>query len=252
MLIKRGLATAALLVLAVTATPAGAQDLSRDEVLANYYEAVGGLEAWSEVETMQATGTATLGTQMTAPFTLYSKRPEKLRIEYEVRGMTGIQAFDGRTGWMLMPFAGVTEPREMPPAQAASLERDADFDGPLMGWKEDGHAVELVGRETVEGTETYRLEVTREDRAAQHYFLDAEDFLPLRITGTRQVRGTAMEYYTDLGDYREVEGLMIAHSIESGIVGGTDGQTITIESVELNVPVPDSLFTMPPASGGTP
>ena len=47
------------------------------------------------------------------------------------------------------------------------------------------------------------------------------------------------------GDYKEVEGLMFAHSIENRPKGAPVGQTVTIDKVELNVDVPDSDFVMP-------
>jgi hypothetical protein len=34
--------------------------------------------------------------------------------------------------------------------------------------------------------------------------------------------------------------------VESGVKGGTEKQKITISKIELNVPVDDSIFKMPP------
>jgi hypothetical protein len=48
-----------------------------------------------------------------------------------------------------------------------------------------------------------------------------------------------------LGDYKEVGGLMVAHSIENGVKGSPQKQKIVIEKVEFNVPIADSRFAMP-------
>lgn len=253
-MLNRSIIPAALagLVLAFAAAPssAPAQDLTRDEVLQQYYEAIGGLEQWQDVETMRATGQMTLPQGMTVPFRLYSKRPNKMRMEFDVQGMTGIQAFDGETAWMIMPFTGSSEPQEVPAVQAEELRRESDFDGPLMGWEEEGHEIELVGKETVDGTEAYRLDVTLQDGDVQHYFLDASAFVPIKVTGSRTIQGTTVEYSTDLGGYKAVDGLMMAHSIESQTPGAQGGSSITLDSVELGVTLADSLFAMPESDEG--
>ncbi|MGD8869000.1 MAG: hypothetical protein PVI01_15330, partial [Gemmatimonadales bacterium] len=62
------------------ASPAVAQDL--DEVLNNYYEAVGGLDAWKSVESMKMTGSIMMGGMgVEAPFVITTKRPKKVRLE---------------------------------------------------------------------------------------------------------------------------------------------------------------------------
>ena len=40
-------------------------------------------------------------------------RPNKMRMEFTIQGMTGVQAYDGKTGWMVMPFMGKKDPEPM-------------------------------------------------------------------------------------------------------------------------------------------
>ena len=54
-----------------------------------------------------------------------------------------------------------------------------------------------------------------------------------------------MEVEESFGDYKEVEGLVMAHSIEQKPKGAPTGQTITFEKVEFNVDVADDRFSMP-------
>lgn len=244
-----GLALAAPLALGLAA-PATAQSV--EAVLARHYEAIGGLESWTAVESMRMSGKMAMGGMaMEAPFTMVAKRPGKARMEFTIQGMTGIQGTDGQTAWMVMPFMGRTEAERMPAEQAKAFKQEADLDGPLVGYEESGHTVELVGTEEVEGTETYKLQVTYPDGRVGHYYLDAERYLPLKIEDTREVQGDRFTLEQNLGDYREVDGLVMAHTIEvkegEGPVGS---QVFTVEEVELNVPVDDSLFTMP-GSGGS-
>jgi hypothetical protein len=120
-----------------------------------------------------------------------------------------------------------------------------DIDGPLVGYQQDGHQVELIGLTDMEGTRAYQLKVTLKSGDVQQFFLDAEYFVPIKIEGTRSIQGTTVDFEQILSDYKEVGGLMMAHSIEARPKGAPQGQVITLDTVELNLPVPDTLFTMP-------
>ncbi len=245
---KRTATLAALAALAMLMGVGGvtAQDATLDEVLQCHYEIIGGVDAWKNLETMKAEGIMVIGGGMEAPFTMYSKRPRMQRIEFTVQGMTGIQAFDGETGWMLMPFMGQTEPEQMPEDQVRAMREDSDMDGPLVGYEEEGNELELLGTEDVEGTPAHELKVTLPSGEERLYFLETEYCLPIKIEGSRERGDQTIEFETILGDYKEVDGLVMAHSIESRVKGMPQGgQTITITDVEVNVPIADSLFVMP-------
>jgi outer membrane lipoprotein-sorting protein len=229
------------------ASPAVAQDL--DEVLNNYYEAVGGLDAWKSVESMKMTGSIMMGGMgVEAPFVITTKRPKKVRLEFTFQGMTGIQAFDGETAWMLMPFMGKTDPEEMPDDMAKDVKDQADLDGALIGYEEEGHQLELIGLEQTEGTDAYKIKVTKKNGDVEYYYLDAEYYIPIKVEGSRDVQGRVVEYETLLSDYKDVGGLMMPHSIEAKQKGAPAGQVIAIDTIELNVPADDSLFVMPEKS----
>lgn len=228
-------------------SPVAAQDL--DEVLNNYYEAVGGLDAWQSVQTMKMTGSLMMGGMgVEAPFVITTKRPKNVRLEFTFQGMTGIQAFDGETAWMIMPFMGKTDPEQMPEDMAKDVKDQADLDGALMGYEEDGHQLELIGLEETEGTEAYKIKVTKNNGDVEYYFLDSEYFIPIKVEGSREMQGRVIEFETVLSDYKDVGGLMMPHSIESKPKGAPAGQVITIDTIELNVDVDDSAFAMPAKS----
>lgn len=224
--------------------PVHAQELSLEAVLNEYYEALGGLEMLKSVNSMKITGRMLMGQGMESPFTRWSKRPDMVRLEFMVQGVTGIQAYDGETAWMLMPFMGQTDPELMPLDMAREMEEEADFDGPLVDYAEKGHQVELLGKEEVEGTETYKLKVTLKNGDVSYFYLDSEYYLPIKTEGKRTFEGNEFQIATILGDYKEVGGLMMAHSIQ--VTGRGPGlQTLIFAQIELNVEIDDAQFKMP-------
>jgi len=233
---------ALLLVLGVLfCLPLQAQDLALEPVLESHFDALGGLELIQGIETMQATGRMTVGPGMEAPFTRYAKRPNKVRVEFEVQGATMIQAFDGETAWMFFPLMGQTGPELMQDDMAEAMLQEADMDGPLVDYESKGNQVELMGME--EGA--YRLQVTLKTGDVQFYYIDAETFLLLRVTGSMSMQGMDLEFQTTFSDFRDINGLLVPHHIDmTGIQGPGSEGVVIIESLAINTEIDDSLFRM--------
>ena len=242
-----------------TATYAGP---GLDEVLASHYQALGGTDAWNAVQAVRFEGTMTMGPGMEAPFTMTMQRPDRIRLEFSFQGMTGIQASDGETAWMVMPFMGKTDPEEMPADMAEQLEEQADIEGPLFDWNGKGHQLEILGAEKMEGTDVYKLKLTRGNGDVRYHFLDSEYFVTIKQEGKTKIQGQEVEIETAIGDYKQVcvatsmpvdddhpcEGdfLLLPHSIESKPKGAPAGQAITISSVAINPgDIEEGYFAMP-------
>lgn len=221
---------------------AGAQTL--DEIVAKNLQARGGLERLKSMSSVRMKGTISMGPGMEGPFTLELRRPRAMRAEFDVDGRTAVQAFDGRRGWSLPPVPGA-EAEPIPDEDAEQIAAQADFDGQLVDWKAKGHQLELLGREKLGEGEAYRLHLTRKDGGTTDLLLDATTFLEVRTESRRVVRGETVEFVSTIGDYREVDGLMVPHSIESGPRGSRRTQRLVFETVEFNVPLDDGRFRMP-------
>jgi len=228
---------------ALVAMPAAAQTV--DDIIAKSNDAKGGLAKQRAVQSVRMTGRMTVGPGIEAPVVLEIKRPKSMRIDIAVQGMTITQAYDGTTGWMLNPLSGRTDPEVLPPDALKSVEEQADIDGPLIDYKAKGHTVELVGKEKVEGTDCYKIKVALKNGDIRTYFIDAESFLDIKVESRTMIRGTEQLGDTLAGDWKEVGGLLFPHSIDSGQPGAPVRQKLTIEKIELNVPLDDVRFAMP-------
>ncbi|MBI1796729.1 MAG: hypothetical protein HYR74_06720 [Candidatus Eisenbacteria bacterium] len=234
---------AAAPAVALLAPIASAQTV--DEIIAKHIAARGGMEKLTAVKSLRQTGKMMLPQGMELPFTVIAKRPKSTRMEFSFQGMTGAQVCDGTMAWSVMPFMGKKDPEPMGADETRNMLEQADFDGPLVDYKTKGNTVELAGKEQVEGADAYKLKVTMKSGDVRYMFLDTESYLEVKVEEKRTIRGTEVEGESLLGDYREEGGMMMAHSIENRQKGMTQGQKMTIEKVELNLDVPDSLFTMP-------
>jgi outer membrane lipoprotein-sorting protein len=225
-----------------------------DEIIQKNLEAKGGEEAWMAVETARITGTMRMGGSaagaIEAPFTIEFGRPDKVRVEFTMQGMTAVQAYDGTVGWSIMPFMGKTEPEVMAEDQLKQIKDQAELEGPLVNYKAKGHTVELLGEEEVDGTQAYKLKVTKANGDVDFLYLDKEYFVEFKSVSKREVQGTEVEIATVIGDYKEVGDLVLAHSMEIAYGGGPANQVLTITDVEFGVEIPDERFAMPAKTGG--
>jgi len=225
------------------ATPAVAQTV--DELVAKNLQARGGADKIKAVKSTRTTGKMVMGQGMEAPFVISEKRPNQTRMEFTFQGMTGVQAYDGKNGWTLMPFMGKKEPEAVPEEENKLMEEQADMDGPLVDYKAKGHKVELVGKEQVEGADAYKLKLTMKNGKTRTIYLDADSYLEIKMEAKRTVRGAEVDGETTYGDYKEESGLMVPHTIETGVKGAPQKQKLILEKFEMNMDLPDSLFAMP-------
>src|SRR5688500_7691439 len=102
-----------------------------DELINKNIQAHGGMEKLKAMKSVKMSGKMSMAGGLEAPFTFQKKRPDKIKIEFVLQGLTGIQAYDGSTAWTLMPFAGSKDPQKMPEEERKDIIEQADFDGPL-------------------------------------------------------------------------------------------------------------------------
>ena len=234
-----------LLTLALVALAAPLTAQTADEIIAKYLTNVGGMDKIQAVTTLRRTGKVVLGGGFEAGVIEESKRPNKLRQEFVFQGMTGVNAYDGKTGWKIEPWQGKKDPEALSEEEMKQIVEDADFDEALVNYRQKGNKVEFAGTEQVEGTDVYKLKVTLASGDLRFYYMDTDYYVPIKIDIKRMIRGAEQEFETTLGDYKAVAGWYLPYSIETTRTGSEDTQKITFDKIEANVPVDDGRFAKP-------
>ena len=233
----------ALLFIAIV--PMTAQ--TADEIINNYFENTGGMEAWSNLQGMKMI--ASVNAQgMDIPIEMYQMKDGKqlLKIRIQEQDMTQY-AFDGETMWTTNFMTMLPEKSDAETTENMK-KQSKDFPSPFYNYKEKGFTVELVGKETKEGAETYKLKLTQKPLVIDgievpnisfHYF-DTENFVPIVAeTEVREGPQKGQMGSSTFSDYQEVGGLYFPFSISM------QGQAIAIKDIILNPEVDAALFTFP-------
>lgn len=229
--------------LALVSMPLSAQ--TADDIIAKYVKTVGGMDKIQAVKTLRRSGKFTGDGGFEAVVMQENARPNKVRQEFSLQGMTAINAYDGKTGWKIDPFGGKKDAEALSEEEMRGIVEDADFDEPLVNYQQKGNKAEFVGLDQVEGTDVYKLKVTLATGDVRYYYMDTDYFVPIKIESKRMIRGTEQELESSIGDYKEVAGWYLPHSIESGLKGSQNKQKITFERIEANAAIDDLRFEKP-------
>jgi hypothetical protein len=197
-----------------------------EEIIANYLENTGGEEAWKNLEGLKMSATASQGGMEIPVVTVQLK---------DGRQMTTI-SFQGKE-----IKQGEAEESDAESTENFKLALN-DFPSPFLDYKKKGYTVELMGKEDMDGTETFKVKLVTEpqiidgkkEESVSFYFFDTENFVPIAMQSeikSGQAKGMISE--TTYSDYDEVDGLYFPFSITQG-VKGMPGQPISFSKIETN------------------
>lgn len=243
--------TIVLMALIVSATTQ-IQAQTADEIISNYFENIGGAENFGKLQGLKIS--ASINQQgMVIPIEIVQLKNGKQMTVITFQGKEIKQGvFNGETLWSTNFMTQTAEKSDQETTDNFKLEMN-DFPDPFLNYKEKGYTVELMGKESIDGTETYKIKLVKEPVTVDgnkednitFYYFDADNFVPLVSESeikSGQMKGQISQ--TKYSDYQEVDGLYFPFSFTQGLKD-QGGQAITIEKVELNPTVDESAFEFP-------
>lgn len=214
------------------------------EILENMIEAMGGRKALEAVKDTTASGAMELVQMgMEGTVTLYTKRPNKMRMDIEVMGMTITQAFDGTIAWGVDPQTGGVQ--EMPEQETEQFKREALGDEVYLHPDEYGIVYTYKGKETIEDVEHHVLLMTHADGYEVTLYIDGKTNLIYKsqAVSPNMMTGMDSDVETIFSDYKDFEGTMVSHSFTQ-YVDGEEFMVFTLDEITYNTGLEDSLFKM--------
>ena len=236
---------AVIVLLAVCCCGVFSYSQTADELIAKNIQARGGMEKMKAIHTMRVKAKFDGGDGFTASVGQENQRPNLLRETFTLQGMTAITAYDGSAGWQVQPFGGKKDPELMGEDDVRDLLLDADFDGPLVDYKEKGSTVEYLGHDVVDGDDALRLKITLKNGDIIYDYLDPDTFIEIRKEIQQFIRGSVRDRVVGLGSYKPVNGVMYPFSISQGPKNNPESQTTTVRKLELNVTIDPADFMLP-------
>lgn len=245
------LKTLTIALLFVAFAPVSAQ--TADEIISNYLENTGGKAAWENLKAVKMTATAN-AQGMEIPVDIYQTKDGKQLIKINFQGQEITQlAFDGETMWTTNFMTMQAEKSDAESTENMKKQAN-DFPTPFIGYKEKGYKAEMMGKETKEGTETYKIKLTQspimvdgvEEPNVMYFYFDTENFVPI-VTENEMKQGPmkGQMNVSTMSDYQEVDGLYFPFALSMA------GQAIQIKEIVLNPEIDPVMFAFPAAATTT-
>jgi len=239
-----------LLLAAFVTSSTWAMDV--DEIISSSFENTGGADAWEQLQGVRMTGEFAQGNQK-FPFEMVHLKGGRQYLKFTFQGKEIKQGvFDGTTMWNTNFMTMKAEQADAESTANQKLEAN-DFPIDLFHYKEKGYTAELLGQESIDGTDTYKVKLIKEPLTVDgkqvaniaYYYFDTEALVPLVIESeikSGPAKGKMGQ--NKLSDYQEVDGLYFPFSMTQGIKDGPSASML-IKTIELNPMVDDSAFNMP-------
>ncbi|GAA4272111.1 outer membrane lipoprotein-sorting protein [Aquimarina gracilis] len=224
-----------------------------DEIIDNYFENTGGKENWEKLEGLEMIGVMKMQ-NMEIPFEQVATKDGKQVVTIELQGSRMVwSAFDGETSWQRNQMTMEAEKSDNE-ATENMKKQTKDFPDPFLNYKEKGYTVELIGKETIDGTETFKIKITKDPILINgeskpnisHYYFDTENFVPIIVESEINegpMKGQLVK--SSLSDYQEVNGVYFPFTISN------DFQTLGFKEIKLNPEIDASVFAFPEKAAET-
>lgn len=211
-------------------------DMTAAKVIDKYLEAIGGKEKLMAVKDLSMKmNTSVQG--MSLETTMQQKAPNKFSMKVMMNGMAmQEQKYDGENG-----MAGqMGQTQKLEGEQLESMKRQATM-FPELNYADTSYTLTLKGIENIDGTDAYEVELETSNGEKSTEFYAVDSGLKIRTVQVVEGGGQTATIINDIGDYKEVEGILFPHTLT---VTGAAPIPLKNEviSIEVNKGIDDSVF----------
>jgi hypothetical protein len=216
-----------------------AQAQSLQEVVSQHVQALGGADKLRSLQSLQLEAETKVMLFMTIKVRTVMLNNEGVRL-------TIYMGNDEVSRSVATPQGGASfedgKRKAMDPREASGLFESADLSGPFVDSEKKGITLKLLGQQPLQrGGQAYVIEVQRPGgRPASRHFIRTDNFMVARIE--EQTYSTEdrkwKEEWDEFDDYREVQGVKMAHRIRSD-----DGE-FKVTSYRVNESLDKRMFAL--------
>lgn len=231
-----------VLALAALFSAAVVHAQSAEDIIAKHLDAVGGKEKLAGINSVRMESTLqVMGNE--APNTTTILNGKGYRNESEFNGQKIIQVYTDKSGWMVNPMAGATDPQAVPDDQLKAGQEQI-YAIPLLDYAARGGKAEYLGQEKVDEVNAYKVKITNAGGSTTFYF-DPSTYYVIQAIRQTEMMGQQIDVTVKSSDFKKTDyGWVVPQSIEMNM-GGQFSMTLKLKSIEINKEVDPKIFDMP-------
>lgn len=206
-------------------------------IVDKYIKATGGEAAYKNLKNRTMKGVFSLiDMGISAEMTSYSEPPNSLTV-VDVAGMGEVRnGVSGDTVWEMHFMNGDT----ILDGERALAQKEQASLAPWLEWKQYYSSAKIVGDDELDGEAVTKVEFSREGGDATTFLFAKESGL---IVGREGAGMDGMPMLQLVGDYKEVDGVLVPHKME---MQGAMTIEIVFEEIKHNTEIPEGTFDLPP------
>lgn len=207
------------------------------------YEKSGG-DKWKNVQNIHTTGSINITGgpygDMEGTIDMTMKFPGSMRMVMGLsvagQDVEVTQVVTPEKGWVDVSVQGKND---LPEDQVKKMSEAIKYPNEEMELLETEDTNLTLAEETFENQAVYTVSVKKDDQTSYRYY-DKTTLLPIATKSTVEAEGESIETVSHMEDYKDVNGLMIAHTHRDK--AGEQERTTKSKTVEVNVTIDDKLF----------
>lgn len=218
-----------------------ADEVKPEAILDKYVEVTGGHAAYEKIQAEVASGTLELtGMGLSGTLTSYRAAPDK---SYTVIDFGGVgKAEEGTNGQVAWSINGMEGARIKEGDERAVALRNAALHIETR-WRDFFKKAELAGTEDVDGKACYKLVLTPNEGGPETRYYEKGSNLLVKVLVPVTTPEGAVTAELGLSDYRDEEGILVAHTITQKVPNAD--VLVKITSVKHNPEIPAGRFDLP-------
>lgn len=198
---------------------------SAKEIVAKHFELTGGINQWNSLNSIKINGLVAVGVSDVVPIVIEHKRPYFKRVSYIINGTEMLnEGYDGHQAYTYDESNGKFK-------KLAAYKPDA-FETDLLNYDKKGFKLEYLGKETVNGSDTYHLKLTK-NNIEDYYWVDTKSYQIIK-----EQNNIETIYYSDFQKFGD---LSFATRLEIQPQGGKE-YVVIFNDIIPNASILDARF----------
>jgi hypothetical protein len=222
-----------LALLMLTYCFSGFSQSKLDDIINHVLDTMGGKAKLITIRTIKKMGHSE-AQGIKFPVNYYAVHNIAERSDFSFNGLTGYQIVTKDSGFNFSPFGGMAAAERMTDEDVKLASDELDLEGPLVNYKEKGHSIDLMENEDIDGVDAIQLRVNLKNGKTIFYFIDPDTYYIIRTISKGVSNGQEFSNTSNYYNFKKTkEGILFPYTIDN----------VTYDTIELNVPIDDKLFS---------
>jgi hypothetical protein len=222
-----------------------------DEIIQKHIEKTGGIKAWEAIKSIKIISEIAQAGQLTTNEKIETK--EGCFYQASKTKESGFEfvevdiAFDGRTAWGTNYQTGMTEKKTKQDIENLKCDLKK-FPSAYINYKAKGFTIELLGEESIDGVDCYKLKIITGKKHIEKEkvddvlisFISKKKYFEIALDKNFYDNGMSVPIRLKYSNFKKISGIILPYSIIYNVMGISVSEKVS--QYEINSKIDKSIF----------